>query len=119
MLAAPSAQPPPSPLAIDDQGNVTAAGGVAALAAVDFTPVEVAQQSIWALDLLAKLDFNVSMMKLHKLKYLLEEIRLDPDAKDIGDALIVTRRLRLIRWDDVSMPPGASSPKQTQHSRGV
>lgn len=59
-------------------------------------------------------------MKLHKLKYLLEEIRLDPDANEIGDALIVTRRLRLIRWDDVSVPGSSSSPKSTtQHNRSV
>lgn len=77
---------------------------VSSLAVVDFTPTEVGQLALWALDLLATLDFNVAQMKLHRLKYLLEEIRLDPDGRELGDALIVTRRLRLIRWDQVGLP---------------
>ncbi|GMF64583.1 unnamed protein product [Phytophthora lilii] len=86
--------PPPPP--IDASGLATS---LASLAVVDFTPTEIGQQALWALDLLATLDFNVSMMKLHRLKYLLEEIRLDPDGKELGAVLILTRRLRLIRWD--------------------
>ncbi|GLE00763.1 hypothetical protein PINS_up009551 [Pythium insidiosum] len=91
---------PPAPVSND---GVVAS--IASLAVVDFTPTEIGQLAIWALDLLATLDFNISMMKLHKLKYLLEEIRLDPDGKELGSALIITRRLRLIRWDEVGLPP--------------
>jgi len=82
---------------------------------VDFTPTEIGQQALWALDLLATLDFNVSMMKLHRLKYLLEEIRLDPDGKELGAVLILTRRLRLIRWDQV----GAPSPEKTKRKADI
>ncbi|KAJ8525888.1 hypothetical protein ON010_g15241 [Phytophthora cinnamomi] len=95
--------PPPPP--VDASGQATS---IASLAVVDFTPTEIGQQALWALDLLATLDFNVSMMKLHRLKYLLEEIRLDPDGKELGAVLILTRRLRLIRWDQV----GAPSPEK-------
>lgn len=104
------APPPPPPLSIDTSGNVKV-DGIAALSVVDFTPIEIAQQALWALDLLATLDFNVSMMKLHRLKYLLEEIRLDPEGKELGAALIVTRRLRLIRWDQISAPPSPTKTK--------
>ncbi|KAE9038356.1 hypothetical protein PR003_g5957 [Phytophthora rubi] len=97
--------PPPPP--IDASGQ---AASIASLAVVDFTPTEIGQQALWALDLLATLDFNVSMMKLHRLKYLLEEIRLDPDGKELGAVLILTRRLRLIRWDQV----GAPSPEKSK-----
>ncbi|KAH7474325.1 uncharacterized protein KRP23_8457 [Phytophthora ramorum] len=97
--------PPPPP--IDASGQATS---LASLAVVEFTPTEIGQQALWALDLLATLDFNVSMMKLHRLKYLLEEIRLDPDGKELGAVLILTRRLRLIRWDQV----GAPSPEKTK-----
>ncbi|KAE8887997.1 hypothetical protein PF005_g6359 [Phytophthora fragariae] len=97
--------PPPPP--VDASGQ---AASIASLAVVDFTPTEIGQQALWALDLLATLDFNVSMMKLHRLKYLLEEIRLDPDGKELGAVLILTRRLRLIRWDQV----GAPSPEKSK-----
>ncbi|KAL3671302.1 hypothetical protein V7S43_003233 [Phytophthora oleae] len=97
--------PPPPP--VDASGQ---ASSLASLAVVDFTPTEIGQQALWALDLLATLDFNVSMMKLHRLKYLLEEIHLDPDGKELGAVLILTRRLRLIRWDQV----GAPSPEKTK-----
>uniref|UniRef100_K3XAZ3 Uncharacterized protein n=1 Tax=Globisporangium ultimum (strain ATCC 200006 / CBS 805.95 / DAOM BR144) TaxID=431595 RepID=K3XAZ3_GLOUD len=97
----------PWPPAVMDAAGVQATS-LAALAVVEFTPTEIGQMAMWALDLLATLDFNVSLMKLHKLKYLLEEIRLDPDGKELGDALIVTRRLRLIRWDQVGLPPPSS-----------
>ncbi|KAG2791083.1 hypothetical protein JG687_00001396 [Phytophthora cactorum] len=100
--------PPPPP--VDASGQATS---LAALSTVDFTPTEIGQQALWALDLLAALDFNVSMMKLHRLKYLLEEIRLDPDGKELGAILILTRRLRLIRWDQV----GAPSPEKTKHKK--
>ncbi|KAJ0408150.1 hypothetical protein P43SY_002120 [Pythium insidiosum] len=91
---------PPAPI-----NNDEVVTNLASLAVVDFTPTEIGQLAIWALDLLATLDFNVSMMKLHKLKFLLEEIRLDPDSKELGSALIITRRLRLIRWDEIGLPP--------------
>ncbi|ETM52547.1 hypothetical protein F442_04003 [Phytophthora nicotianae P10297] len=100
--------PPPPP--VDASGQATS---LEALANVDFTPTEIGQQALWALDLLASLDYNVSMMKLHRLKYLLEEIRLDPAGKELGAALILTRRLRLIRWDQV----GAPSPEKTKHKK--
>lgn len=89
---------PPPPPVDESTGRVT---NLATLSVVDFTPTEIGQQSIWALDLLATLDFNVCQMKLHKLKYIMEEIRLDPEAHDLGATLIVTRRLQLIRWDEV------------------
>lgn len=92
---------PPPPPVDEATGRVT---NLATLSVVDFTPTEIGQQAIWALDLLATLDFNVCMMKLHKLKYLMEEIRLDPEVHDLGATLIVTRRLRLIRWDEVGAP---------------
>lgn len=101
----PSVPPPP----VDGSDAVVVPMSMASLAVVDFTPTEIGQQALWALDLLTTLDFNVSQMKLHKLKFLLEEIRLDPDGKELGEALIVTRRLRLIRWDQVGLPPGTSS----------
>ncbi|OWZ14958.1 hypothetical protein PHMEG_00011491 [Phytophthora megakarya] len=97
----------PLPPPVDVSGH---AKSLESLAVVDFTPAEIGQLALWALDLLAILDFNVSMMKLHRLKYLLEEIRLDPDGKELGAALILTRRLRLIRWDHV----GALSPEKTK-----
>ncbi|KAF1318474.1 hypothetical protein FI667_g13878, partial [Globisporangium splendens] len=87
---------PPLPVVMDAAGVQTTS--LAALAVVEFTPTEIGQMVMWAL------DFNVSLIKLHKLKYLLEEIRLDPDGKELGDALIVTRRLRLIRWDQIGLP---------------
>jgi len=102
--------PPPPP--VDASGQATS---LASLAVVDFTPTEIGQQALWALDLLATLDFNVSMMKLHRLKYLLEEIRLDPDGKELGAVLILTRRLRLIRWDQV----GAPSPEKTKRKADI
>lgn len=102
------APPPPAPVDASD-GTIVVPTSLASLAVVDFTPTEIGQQALWALDLLTTLDFNVSQMKLHKLKYLLEEIRLDPDGKELGEALIVTRRLRLIRWDQIGLPPGSSS----------
>ncbi|DAZ96815.1 TPA: hypothetical protein N0F65_007076 [Lagenidium giganteum] len=86
---------------VEDPNNPQPVLTVGGLASVEFTPIEIGQQAIWALDLLATLDFNVSMMKLHRLKYMLEEIRLDPDAHELGSALVVTRRLRLIRWDEI------------------
>ncbi|RLN89058.1 hypothetical protein BBJ28_00019331 [Nothophytophthora sp. Chile5] len=98
--------PPPPP--VDASGQ---AASLASLAVVDFTPTEIGQQALWALDLLATLDFNVCLMKLHRLKYLLEEIRRDPDGKELGAALILTRRLQLIRWDQV----GAPSPIKSKH----
>lgn len=104
----PPVPPPPAPVDASD-GTIVVPTSLASLAVVDFTPTEIGQQALWALDLLTALDFNVSQMKLHKLKYLLEEIRLDPDGKDLGEALIVTRRLRLIRWDQIGLPPGSSS----------
>ncbi|EEY58084.1 uncharacterized protein PITG_00696 [Phytophthora infestans T30-4] len=100
--------PPPPP--VDASGQATS---LEALASVDFTPTEIGQQALWALDLLAALDYNVSMMKLHRLKYLLEEIRLDPEGNELGGILILTRRLRLIRWDQV----GAPSPEKTKHKK--
>jgi hypothetical protein len=71
---------------------------------VDYTPIEIGQQAIWALDLLATMEYNVSLMKRSGLKYLLEEIRLDPEARELGEMLIVTRKLRMIRWDEVIDP---------------
>lgn len=50
--------PPPPP--VDASGQ---ASSLESLAVVDFTPTEIGQQALWALDLLATLDFNVSMMK--------------------------------------------------------
>eukprot|EP00644_Phytophthora_capsici_P011434 jgi/Phyca11/9389/fgenesh1_pm.PHYCAscaffold_37_\ len=76
--------PPPPP--VDASGQ---ASSLESLAVVDFTPTEIGQQALWALDLLATLDFN---------------IRLDPDGKELGAVLILTRRLRLIRWDQVGAP---------------
>ncbi|TMW64340.1 hypothetical protein Poli38472_012962 [Pythium oligandrum] len=99
--------PPPPP--VETAAKIT---NLESLAVVDFTPTEIGQQAIWSLDLLATLDFNVSMMKLHRLKYLLEEIRLDPEHDALGAALIVTRRLRLIRWDEIGLPPGAGKEKK-------
>jgi hypothetical protein len=92
--------PPPAPL--NSGEKVTS---LESLAVVDFTPTEIGQQAMWALDLLAQLEFNVSQMKRCKLKYLLEEIRLDPDQHELGAALIITRRLRLIRWDEITDAP--------------
>ncbi|GMF45211.1 unnamed protein product [Phytophthora fragariaefolia] len=100
--------PPPPP--VDASGQATS---LASLAVVDFTPTEIGQQALWALDLLATLAFNVSMMKLHRLKYLLEEIRLDPDGKELGAVLILTRRLRLIRWDQVGAPSPEKPKRRT------
>ncbi|KAG7380614.1 hypothetical protein PHYPSEUDO_007008 [Phytophthora pseudosyringae] len=100
----------PPPLPVDASGQATS---LASLSVVDFTPAEIGQQALWALDLLATLDFNVSMMKLHRLKYLLEEIRLDPDGKELGAVLILTRRLRLIRWDQVGAPSPEKAKRKT------
>lgn len=108
------AAPPPPPALVDGSSSVTT---LASLAVVDFTPTEIGQLALWTLDLLATLDFNVAQMKLHRLKYLLEEIRLDPDGHKLGEALIVTRRLRLIRWDHVGLPtPTSGKRKHTSES---
>lgn len=119
----PPVPPPPAPVDASDGSSaaVVVPTSLASLAVVDFTPTEIGQQALWALDLLTTLDFNVSQMKLHKLKYLLEEIRLDPDGKELGEALIVTRRLRLIRWDQVGLPSGSSSSSSspTKTAKGI
>ncbi|TYZ61930.1 hypothetical protein PybrP1_001372 [[Pythium] brassicae (nom. inval.)] len=108
------AAPPLPPALADGSSSVSS---LASLAVVDFTPTEIGQLALWALDLLATLDFNVAQMKLHRLKYLLEEIRLDPDGRELGEALIVTRRLRLVRWDQVGLPtPTATSGKRKHNS---
>lgn len=92
-----AAPPPPTVL----EGGTQRVTTLESLAVIDFTPSEIGQQAMWALDLLASVDFNVAQMKRHRLKYLLEEIRLDPDQHALGAALIITRRLRLIRWDQI------------------
>ncbi|CEG40767.1 Armadillo-type fold [Plasmopara halstedii] len=67
------------------------------LAKVTFTPSEIGQQALWALDSLATLDLNISLMKLHGLQYVLEEIYQDPDRIELQTKLIITRRLHRIR----------------------
>ena len=40
-------------------------------------------------------------MKLASLKFILQEIIINPNTKEVGTKLIVPRRLKLIKWDEV------------------
>ncbi|KAF0700440.1 Aste57867_9024 [Aphanomyces stellatus] len=60
----------------------------------DWTTPDLAQQALWALDVLTITEFNRVTMKREKLKFVLSEVTL-------GSKLIVPRRLRLLRWDDI------------------
>ncbi|RLO02153.1 hypothetical protein DYB28_014678, partial [Aphanomyces astaci] len=55
---------------------------------------DLAQQALWALDVLSITDFNRITMKREKLKFVLSEVIL-------GSKLIVPRRLRLLNWKDI------------------
>ncbi|RHY15517.1 hypothetical protein DYB36_007056 [Aphanomyces astaci] len=60
----------------------------------DWTTPDLAQQALWALDVLSITDFNRITMKREKLKFVLSEVIL-------GSKLIVPRRLRLLNWKDI------------------
>ena len=46
-------------------------------------------------------EYNVVLMKLACLKFILQEIVINPNTKEAGTKLIVPRRLKLIKWDQV------------------
>ncbi|ETV65833.1 hypothetical protein, variant [Aphanomyces astaci] len=60
----------------------------------DWTTPDLAQQALWALDVLSITDFNRITMKREKFKFVLSEVIL-------GSKLIVPRRLRLLNWKDI------------------
>ncbi|KAH9136981.1 hypothetical protein AeRB84_018093 [Aphanomyces euteiches] len=60
----------------------------------DWTTPDLAQQALWALDVLSITEFNRIAMKREKLKYVLSEISL-------GSKLILPRRLRLLDWKNI------------------
>ncbi|ETW06626.1 hypothetical protein, variant 19 [Aphanomyces invadans] len=60
----------------------------------DWTKPDLAQQALWALDVLSITEFNRVAMKREKLKFVLSEVTL-------GSSLIVPRRLRLLNWKHI------------------
>lgn len=54
----------------------------------------MAQQALWALDVLSITEFNRIAMKREKLKFVLYEVLL-------GSKLIIPRRLRVLRWNEI------------------
>lgn len=62
---------------------------------------EMAQQALWTLDILSTIETNVPRMKREKLKFILKEIELNHETKEVGTKLIIPRRLRCIQWDQV------------------
>ncbi|EQC39096.1 hypothetical protein SDRG_03304 [Saprolegnia diclina VS20] len=73
----------------------------------DWKTSDLAQQALWALDVLSISDFNRIAMKREKLKYVVSEVSL-------GSKLIVPRRLRVLDWASVGHEPdkedGATDP---------
>ena len=47
--------------------------------------------------------YNVSLMKSLGLKYILQEIECNPSTTQIGTKLIIPRRLKQIKWNEVSI----------------
>lgn len=43
-------------------------------------------------------------MKLQSLKFILQEIMINPETKEVGTKLIVPRRLKLVKWDQIASP---------------
>ncbi|KDO35700.1 hypothetical protein SPRG_18854 [Saprolegnia parasitica CBS 223.65] len=66
--------------------------------ATDWKTPDLAQQALWALDVLSISDFNRIAMKREKLKYVVSEVSL-------GSQLIVPRRLRLLDWASIGHEP--------------
>ncbi|OQR96711.1 hypothetical protein ACHHYP_13763 [Achlya hypogyna] len=69
----------------------------------DWTVPDLAQQALWALDVLSVTEFNRIAMKREKLKFVIREVTL-------GSKLIVPRRLRLIQWAAVGYPDDDEDP---------